>query len=79
MQQLILDIGPAAEPDFDNFVAGANAEALAAVRALAEGMRPEAVVYLWGEAGSGRTHLLLAATRWSRRSSRSPSAPCGPR
>jgi DnaA family protein len=33
------------------------------VRALAEGGRPEAIVYLWGERGSGRTHLLRAATR----------------
>ena len=61
MQQLILDIGPAAEPDFDNFVAGPNAEALARVRSLAAGELREAIVYLWGEPGSGRTHLLRAA------------------
>mgnify|MGYP003694584651 CR=1 FL=1 len=33
------------------------------VRALAAGELPEAIVYLWGEPGSGRTHLLRAATR----------------
>jgi DnaA family protein len=63
MQQLILDIGPAAEPDFENFLAGPNAEALARVRSLAAGDLHEAIVYLWGEAGSGRTHLLQAAAR----------------
>ena len=63
MQQLVLDIGPAAEPDFDNFVAGPNGEALARVRSLADGSLREAVVYLWGEPASGRTHLLRAASR----------------
>jgi DnaA family protein len=63
MQQLVLDIGPAPEPDFENYVAGANAEALARVRSLAAGALPEAIVYLWGEPGSGRTHLLRAALK----------------
>ena len=63
MRQLPLEISPPAEPSLENFVAGANAEALAAVRALAAGARPEAIVYLWGERGSGRSHLLRAATR----------------
>jgi DnaA family protein len=63
MQQLVLDIRPAAEPDFDNYIAGPNAEALARVRGLATGALREAIVYLWGEAGSGRTHLLRAAAR----------------
>ena len=63
MRQLPLEISPPAAPSLDNFVAGANAEALAAVRALAAGSLREAIVYLWGERGSGRTHLLHAATR----------------
>ena len=63
MQQLVLDIGPPAAPAFDNFVAGPNAEALARVRSLAEGNLREAIVYLWGDPGSGRTHLLRAAAR----------------
>ena len=63
MQQLVLDIGPAAEPDFDNYIAGPNAEARARVRALAQGALREAIVYLWGDAGSGRSHLLRAASR----------------
>ena len=45
---------------FEHFHAGANAAALAAVRALA--LQPGAPwVYLHGPAGSGRSHLLMAA------------------
>src|SRR5882672_2171962 len=63
MRQLPLEISPPLEPAFDNFVPGANAEALGAVRALAGGTLAEAIVYLWGEPGSGRSHLLRAAAR----------------
>lgn len=63
MRQLALDISPPAEPDFASYIPGANAEALARVRQLAAGSLREAIVYLWGEPGSGRTHLLRAAAR----------------
>src|SRR5262245_19542382 len=63
MRQLPLEISPPAEPSFDNFVPGQNVEALASVRALALGALREAIVYLWGETGSGCTHLLRAAAR----------------
>ena len=62
-RQLPLDISPASEPTLESFIAGANAEALERVRALAAGELHEAVVYLWGEPGSGRSHLLRAAAR----------------
>src|SRR5438067_4978397 len=63
MQQLPLAISRRPEPAFENFVAGPNAEALARVRSLAAGTLGERIVYLWGEAGSGRSHLLAAALR----------------
>jgi DnaA family protein len=50
------------EPDFDNYIAGPNAEALAALRGFAA-RSSEAVMYLWGDLGSGRTHLLRAAAK----------------
>jgi DnaA family protein len=62
-RQLPLEISPPAEPTLANFIAGANAEALERVRALAAGTLHEAIVYLWGEPGSGRSHLLRAAAR----------------
>ena len=68
MKQLILDLAPDADPTLDNFVAGPNAEALQALRDLAASVRREAVVYLFGAPGSGRTHLLRAVvasfSRW---------------
>src|SRR5438105_1942577 len=61
MRQLPLPLSAAAHPSLDNYVAGANAEALESVRSLARGRLKEAIVYLWGGPGSGRTHLLRAA------------------
>lgn len=63
MRQLPLEISSPAEPDFANFVAGPNAEALARVRELAHGALAERIIYLWGERGCGRSHLLRAAAR----------------
>ena len=60
MQQLILDIRPDAPPTFANYLAGRNQEAVAALTAFAAGEMQEALIYLWGESGSGRSHLLKA-------------------
>ncbi len=58
-QQLTLDIRPEQHPTLDNFIAGANAELVARLRALAQPKAFDAV-YLWGSPGCGRTHLLQA-------------------
>jgi DnaA-homolog protein len=58
VRQIPLAIGPAPLATFDTFMTGANAAALAHLRALAA--RPGAPVYLWGASGSGKTHLLHA-------------------
>lgn len=69
--QLTLDLLQPLQPTLDNFVAGRNAEALAALQALVDQRLGERIVYLWGTPGSGRSHLLaaLAATpetfRWT--------------
>jgi DnaA-homolog protein len=60
VRQLALDIAAPPAQTFDNFVVGRNAEAIAHVRAAIAG-GGERFVYLWGEAGCGRTHLLKAA------------------
>jgi len=44
---------------FSNFIAGANAGAVAVLRDLLAG-RAGGVVYLWGGSGSGKSHLLEA-------------------
>ena len=61
MRQLILDLLPKSPPTLDNFVAGGNGETLAALSGWLAGALPETSFCLWGEAGSGRTHLLLAS------------------
>ena len=60
MSQLLLDITPARQPTFDNFVAGHNLELLSALRHALTGSSSERCFYIWGESGSGKSHLLQA-------------------
>lgn len=62
MKQLALDIGLAPVPTLGSFFGGPNAAALQHVRMAAEGANARSPVptYLWGEAGTGKTHLLRA-------------------
>ena len=60
MQQYLLELAPAPTPRLDNFIAGKNAEARAALDdALAR--KATESVYLWGESAAGKTHLLRGA------------------
>ncbi|MEO7402226.1 MAG: DnaA regulatory inactivator Hda, partial [Burkholderiales bacterium] len=59
-QQLILALAPAPAPTLASFFPGRNAAALAAVTAFLEPSTRDPFVYLFGAAGSGRTHLLEA-------------------
>ena len=61
MKQLILDIQPAPAPSLENFVAGRNLELASALPLLPQGAQGKRSLYVWGESGSGKTHLLLAA------------------
>ena len=58
MQQLLLQLAPPPAPTLDNYVPGRNGAALQALRDIARGAGAERFIYLWGEPGSGRTHLL---------------------
>lgn len=62
-RQLALPIQPPPAPSLENFVPGSNGELLARLRELAAGRCTEAVIYLWGAPGSGRSHLLAASAR----------------
>ena len=59
MRQLLLDLVPDTPPTLDNFVPGGNGTALAALTAWL-GDR-QLSFHLWGETGSGKTHLLRAS------------------
>lgn len=72
MQQLALDIGLAPEPSFERYLSSGNEAALQALQdgvtncvrlaslsahAIAPALAP-IPIYLWGNAGTGKTHLL---------------------
>ncbi|GAB3539253.1 DnaA regulatory inactivator Hda [Noviherbaspirillum agri] len=61
MRQLTLDLGAVKPQTLDTFVVGRNAELLQLMRQFAgrTGVSAnERFVYLWGEAGAGKSHLL---------------------
>jgi DnaA family protein len=64
MSQLLLPITPEHQPTLSNFVVGHNIELLAALRLTLSGSG-ERFFYLWGDAGSGKSHLLQAYIRAS--------------
>ena len=66
MRQLLLDFTQAPAPTFANFVHGGNAELACALEAAVKGDFAERVIYVWGEAGAGKTHLLKAFAEASR-------------
>jgi DnaA family protein len=57
--QLLLALEPLPVPTLANFVPGANHAAVDALAAIASGGTAGAV-YLWGETGTGKSHLLAA-------------------
>ncbi|MDR3411855.1 MAG: DnaA regulatory inactivator Hda [Formivibrio sp.] len=63
MKQLVLDLAlPAPEP-FSDFAPGENAELLFQLGEWAGAASHARFVYLWGETGVGKSHLLAAAAR----------------
>ena len=61
MKQIALDMGLASVPSFANFFAGPNEAALKHLELWAgNNLRSPVPTYLWGDPGSGKTHLLKA-------------------
>jgi DnaA family protein len=65
MKQIPLPIAPPPADGFDQLVVGRNAAAVQHLHALGLSPAAQAPVYLWGDAGTGKTRLLraLAAQR----------------
>ncbi|PKO30076.1 MAG: DnaA regulatory inactivator Hda [Betaproteobacteria bacterium HGW-Betaproteobacteria-7] len=61
MRQLILDLLPESPPSLDNFVPGGNAETLTMLTGWLAGEPADTAFCLHGEAGCGKSHLLLAS------------------
>ena len=74
MRQLLLDFDRAPAPTFANFVTGANAELAHALESASRGAFAERVIYVWGEKGAGKTHLLKAFVNAVRQSRFIPAA-----
>jgi DnaA family protein len=61
MKQMALDIGLHTAPTLESFFAGPNSAALQHLRLWTSSQMPSPVPsYLWGESGSGKSHLLRA-------------------
>ena len=63
MRQMLLDLGAEKPQTLDTFVVGQNAELTQLLRQFAQHpstVPGERFVYLWGEAGAGKSHLLHA-------------------
>ena len=77
MRQLVLELVPPPAATLGNFVVGRNAELVHSLRGVAE--RGATSVFVWGEPGSGRTHLMqgvISAVR--ERSGTAEYAACTP-
>lgn len=66
MTQMLLGIAPEWISSFENFVVGRNVELIALLRQALHSTQGERCIYLWGEAGSGKSHLLQAAAAHAR-------------
>ena len=65
MKQLVLELSAPPAPSLQNFVVGRNGAVIAALTTLAEQPEAGAVIYVYGESGCGKSHLLEAlATHW---------------
>ena len=63
MKQMALDIGLASVASFSNFFAGSNLAVLNDLELWSHARQQAPVpTYIWGEPGSGKTHLLKAAS-----------------
>jgi len=65
MRQLILDLLPEVPPSLDNYVVGGNEQTLTGLAAWLATDSRETSLFLWGEAGAGKTHLLRASVAQS--------------
>ena len=71
MKQLLLNIAPDWIPTLDNFIAGRNTELLCALHQALSGSSGEGCLYLWGEPGCGKSHLLQAVVEQAKEAGRS--------
>jgi len=77
MTQLLLGIAPQWVPTLENFVIGRNLELHAALRHALTSAGGDRGIYLWGEADSGKSHLLQAIVERANELGQSANYACG--
>ncbi|MDO8310315.1 MAG: DnaA regulatory inactivator Hda [Sideroxyarcus sp.] len=77
MTQLLLGLAPDWIPALENYVVGRNVELLSALRHALTAQQGERGLYVWGETGSGKSHLLQAAVERARTAGQSALYACG--
>jgi len=63
---MLLGISPDWIPTLDNFVAESNGELLSVLNNSLDTTREESSIFIWGEEGSGKSHLLQAVVQKAR-------------
>ncbi|MEK7810897.1 MAG: DnaA regulatory inactivator Hda [Pseudomonadota bacterium] len=77
MTQLLLGLTPEWIPTLDNFVAGRNVELLASLQHVLDSGTGGSGIYLWGEQGGGKSHLLQAVVQTAHSAGKSAVYACG--
>ncbi len=72
-RQTVLPVSALNDASLDNFAGEANCELVNALRQLVAGQRHSRVIYIWGDSGSGKTHLLDACCAAARSAGTSSS------
>jgi DnaA family protein len=57
MKQMLLALSPTPKQSFENFVVGHNIEVIHTLKQIISHNLPIQFIYLWGNEGSGKSHL----------------------
>jgi DnaA family protein len=61
MKQMLLALSPTPKQSFENFVVGQNIEVIHTLKQIISHKLPIQFIYLWGNEGSGKSHLAQIA------------------
>ena len=62
MKQMLLALSPTPKQSFENFVVGQNIEVIYTLKQIISHKLPIQFIYLWGNEGSGKSHLAQIAS-----------------
>ena len=74
-KQLLLDLGTPEPPTLEDFTVCANSEVIEKLKAVAKRQSTDHFVYLWGDLGFGKTHLLQALAQYAPARYLTPNSP----